>query len=1657
MKTGIGFSVKQPRLFIVLIVSGLLTATAAAQDWYDSGWLYRVPVTISNPGAALTDFQVQVNLSEGSFEWDHALSGGADIRFTASDGITLVPFWIEEWDDTPDNEHATIWVKVPAIPSGGTFVYLYYGNTVSSASNGFNTFDFFDDFESGTVPDPARWTASGGTWSISPGVTQKNGTSGGVAQGMIPVGEKHLLRSLFSGTDYVVECDGLQTQGRTWGLGVRSTNHQTTYTLSLYEDLDANANYYYYAWLGGPTTNTLYNGALGAIAENTWYTLKVKAHGSSFDLYFEDELKATTTNNLYQSGSIGLFGEYDDKTAEAGIYLYNNVRVRKYASTDPSSTVGTEQDPSKILTVTFNKTDLLCSGYANGSIDISVAGGDGSYNYFWVPGGYVTEDISALSAGTYTVNVDDGNGYSGYQSITILQPEALVVSYAVTSPYNCSTGTATVEITASGGTLPYTGTGTRTQSSLQSVYTVTDANGCQGSISVELEPDGSWYDPAWMYRKPVDVAGGSEPLTDFQVQINLEGATHDHFSQINAGGTDIRFTTQGGTEIPYWIESWDDTPGSEHAVLWVKVPYVPTTGTTIYLYYGNTAAEEASNGDDTFLFFDDFESDRRGYYAFGDASTIMVEESAWGEGTSPHTLSVVKAPETGAFNDYEYYGYYGPQGSGYIGIAGSNDLLSWTRFPYNLPSEPGQDNPLFTGHGERWPSVYWDASASKYFMVHTVSYGNSYIVYRESNDGLSWTSPTTIVPYDVSNQNPSLFHDPVSNHYYLYWLRFENGHSLMYREAETVAGLVDAESQLLINSSSVLAAPQMLYYDNTYFLATEIIPAGIWQVRIYAGSSPRGPFGVLPGNPVLADGCACLFQHLFNGNIYEYYCKETSGTWTLDMRVVDPSTGRIVYENGTLDASKWTPGGGTWVTKSATQHDVSTGDVAEGVLTSRSIQRSSFSGSNYVLEGWGRQIVGVVWGLGIRTQDVNNLYSFNIYDNHNAFYTYEWRNGVATQLGTGTLEAVVQNEWYKVKIVASDENEFDFYFETRPPVTVIDNVSPYFTAGSVALYGEGGTTAQWDEVRVRKYAAIEPSVTGFGTTAYPGQWEGLTSTDWNIPSNWSGGVPVSCSNVTITSGPINQPHITTSLHAVCFDLMITTGSTVTIDAGARLTVGGTLINNGTLIIKSDGLSNNGSLIAGRSSGTGIIIYERFLRPQDNNGDRHFFASPVSGQTIATFKSSNLFGEPAVSKVTNLWEWNELAGDWPDVTMSTGSFIPGKGYNVTQAAGSDGLLKFQGSLVHSASINTTSPYKEGYTDRSTAAAYGVGNETADIWATGRSWTNYGGGGWNLLGNPFTSAMDANLFIANNLIKFDPDYQALYVFDGVAGVYKYSAASVPAYPEEISSHGNYIQAGQGFFVLSLNNNTQFNFSSNMQVHQPGTPILKSARSEDLWPGLQLKVQYGEKASTTLILYHDKMSKTLDPGYDVGQLSTNPDVEIYTALIEKDNGVNFARQALPIAEAETLVVPVGIDAEYGGTVTFSAYTVPLDNKKFWLEDRLNGTFTDLNSNTYTVTLPGKTFGTGRFYIVASANTPTAINRPEEEEYGLRIWPSGDKVIISGETGDHAICEIFDINGKLVIKKLLNDDNLNMIDLPQDLKGVFLVRVTDGFKVTTRKVALL
>ncbi len=117
-----------------------------------------------------------------------------------------------------------------------------------------------------------------------------------------------------------------------------------------------------------------------------------------------------------------------------------------------------------------------------------------------------------------------------------------------------------------------------------------------------------WYNNAWTYRKQVNLTGISSSQTDFPTKITVDTATLISANKMQSTCADVRFADANGKLLPYWIETGTNACNTATTIIWVKVPSVPTTGATIYFYYGNSNAASAANGDNVFDFFDDFSS-----------------------------------------------------------------------------------------------------------------------------------------------------------------------------------------------------------------------------------------------------------------------------------------------------------------------------------------------------------------------------------------------------------------------------------------------------------------------------------------------------------------------------------------------------------------------------------------------------------------------------------------------------------------------------------------------------------------------------------------------------------------------------------------------------------------------------------------------------------------------------------------------------------------------------------------------------------------------------------------------------------------------------------------------------------------------------------------
>lgn len=109
---------------------------------------------------------------------------------------------------------------------------------------------------------------------------------------------------------------------------------------------------------------------------------------------------------------------------------------------------------SSSLTAVPTATPINCGGTNTGSITLAVSGGTAPYIFQW-SNGAVTQHLTAVPAGSYTVHVTDAFGCSYITSATITEPAALVLGAPTITTSNGGYN-GTIRANPSGGTTPYT-------------------------------------------------------------------------------------------------------------------------------------------------------------------------------------------------------------------------------------------------------------------------------------------------------------------------------------------------------------------------------------------------------------------------------------------------------------------------------------------------------------------------------------------------------------------------------------------------------------------------------------------------------------------------------------------------------------------------------------------------------------------------------------------------------------------------------------------------------------------------------------------------------------------------------------------------------------------------------------------------------------------------------------------------------------------------------------------------------------------------------------------------------------------------------------------------------------------------------------------------
>jgi len=356
-----------------------------------SGYAYRTAVVVNNSAAALSDYQIKINLNTASLVSSGKMNNlGRDIRVLDNKGNEL-SYWIA--DGTMNTTSTDIWVKTPILAGYGTdTLFFFYGNSSATAkSDASKTFDLYDDFNGTTLS--SKWTTCGsGSASVSGGNLNLSTSSNTIQVTAtsalnVPLIFEASIASFSGATTLIGQTNssgngyasGISTSGVTMD-AISSSSCISRTTLS--------------------TSGTSFSKGLVGFAWASTGSQKANWNGTNYS-------SSNTTYNL-PSGVTPFLAI----TSGSGSATIENIRARKYASATPSTNMLAEVHMNYTISPTYGSP--LCE---DGTLELTVDTVVGA-TYVWVgPNSFYSTlqhptiaGVTSSDAGRYgvTVNIPSG-------------------------------------------------------------------------------------------------------------------------------------------------------------------------------------------------------------------------------------------------------------------------------------------------------------------------------------------------------------------------------------------------------------------------------------------------------------------------------------------------------------------------------------------------------------------------------------------------------------------------------------------------------------------------------------------------------------------------------------------------------------------------------------------------------------------------------------------------------------------------------------------------------------------------------------------------------------------------------------------------------------------------------------------------------------------------------------------------------------------------------------------------------------------------------------------------------------------------------------------------------------------------------------------------
>jgi hypothetical protein len=453
--------------------------------------------------------------------------------------------------------------------------------------------------------------------------------------------------------------------------------------------------------------------------------------------------------------------------------------------------------------------------------------------------------------------------------------------------------------------------------------------------------------------------------------------------------------------------------------------------------------------------------------------------------------------------------------------------------------------------------------------------------------------------------------------------------------------------------------------------------------------------------------------------------------------------------------------------------------------------------------------------------------------------------------------------------------------------------------------------------------------------------------------------------------------------------------------------------------------NSGATLKATNTFTANVTYNRTLT---NGSQWYYMSSPVVGATYndawatANSVTSGQNNNKGLSWYDNTsYDTNTGAGDtetgyWRYLQSddsNTGPFNVGQGYGIITSSST--TVSFIGT-----GINTSSKTRAITTD--------VSN-------------------FNMVGNPFTSYLNLGEFYADNPKTTVLAETEAYFWNGSSYDTKTSGL-----------HSTYeIAPGQGFFIEAVED-TNLTFDISDTNHLADTAEGADTFQKSSRPEIHLFLSDGTSRRYSNFYYIDGTTTGFDSGYD-GKLfgGVTQSFALYSHLVSDSEGKHFQLQSLPKDNYENMVIPVGISADAGKEITFTADVLNLPSGlKVLLEDRQTNTFTRLDetNSEYKVRLTEASNGVGRFYM---HTTESAMSTESVILNSVSIFKTNSSTLkITGLPQGKTSFYLYNILGKEMMTNIFTSNGNKEISLSKLASGIYLAKIKTKKGAISKKIIL-